>query len=275
MADGAQNRGEVVSLLTAYGHRPNKQYGQNFLIDPDIARRIVEIADVGDRNVVEIGAGTGSMTRALAAEAHHVVSYEIDRDLIPLLTESLAGLRNVDIRFEDVTEVDLSSDLDSGPWTMVANLPFNVGTGIVLETLRRVPQIDRLVVMVQTEVAERLVATPGSKTYGIPSVVVGLHGTARIVLAVPRHVFEPRPRVDSSVVVIDRSPAPKSSERAIAIASAGFGQRRKMLRRSLAGMFDDPIAVLERAGIDPTLRPEQLAPTDYVAIAEVEEQGSG
>lgn len=270
MPDGPQGRGEIEALLGEHGHRPNKQYGQNFLTDPNIVRRIVEIADVADRNVVEIGAGTGTMTRALAEVAHHVVTYEIDHGLVPVLTQSLADVRNVDVRFADVTDVDLGAALGTGPWTMVANLPYNVGTGILLDTLRRVPSVERMVVMVQREVAERLVAEPGSKTYGLPSVVVRLHGSARVALRVPAQVFEPKPRVESAVVTIERTPPPPRSERAVEIATAAFGQRRKMLRRSLADTFDSPIDVLERAGVDPADRPEQLTADDFVAIADAE-----
>lgn len=273
MADGGaptgpQGRTEIESLLVEHGHRPNKQFGQNFLTDPNIVRRIVEIAEVEGRNVVEVGTGTGTLTRALAQAAHHVVSYEIDHGLIPVLTESLAGVRNVDVRFADATEIHFDEELGAGAWTMVANLPYNVGTGIVLDTLRHTRRIERLAVMVQSEVADRLVAAPGSKTYGIPSVVVGLHAHARSVLTVPAQVFEPKPRVSSTVVVIDRQAASDRAEAAIEIATAAFGQRRKMLRRSLADVVDDPVAVLEAAGVDPEARPEQLGPEMFVAIAE-------
>jgi 16S rRNA (adenine1518-N6/adenine1519-N6)-dimethyltransferase len=274
VGDGPQARSEIEALLVDHGHRPNKQYGQHFLTDPNIVRRIVEVAGVEGGKVIEVGAGTGTLTLALASTARRVVSYEIDTGLVPILTETLAGVPNVDIRIGDVTSLDLAAELGSGPWTMVANLPYNVGTGIVLDTLTGVPAVERFVVMVQTEVAERLVAGPGSRTYGIPSVIVGLHGTAAIALTVPPQVFEPRPRVGSSVVVIDRTQAPPESGRAAEIAATAFGQRRKMLRRSLAAEFADPVAVIEAAGLDPTARPEQLAPADYVALATVED-GTG
>ncbi len=267
MGDGPQARREIEALLVDHGHRPNRQYGQNFLTDPNIVRRIVEIADVEGANVIEVGAGTGTLTLALAEVAHHVVSYEIDPGLVPILTEVLAGVRNVDVRIADVTTLDLAAELGPGSWTLVANLPYNVGTGIVLDILASVPAIDRLVVMVQAEVADRLVAGPGSRTYGIPSVIVGLHGSASVALKVPSQVFEPRPRVDSAVVVIERGEASPHAAQAARIASMAFGQRRKMLRRSLAGVFEDPVAVIESVGLDPTARPEQLAPTDYVALA--------
>ncbi len=270
MAEGPQPRGEIEALLADHGHRPNKAYGQNFLADPNIVRKIVDIADVSGRSVVEIGAGTGTLTRALASVARRVLAYEVDLSLVPVLTEALADVRNVDVRFADVMEVDLAADLGSDRWAMVANLPYNVGTGVLLDTLRHVPAVDRLVVMVQREVAERLVAEPGSRTYGIPSVVVGLHGRAEVAMRVPAQVFEPRPRVESAVVVIDRIAPPPRAERALSIATAAFGHRRKMLRRSLADVLADPAATLEAAGIDPTSRPERLTASDFVTIAEAE-----
>jgi 16S rRNA (adenine1518-N6/adenine1519-N6)-dimethyltransferase len=246
-------------------------YGQNFLTDPNLVRRIVDVANVTGRDVVEIGAGTGTLTLALAAVARRVVAYEIDLGLVPVLTETLGSVSNVDVRFADAVEIDLGADLATGSWVLVANLPYNVGTGIILDALRSTPTIERIVVTVQSEVAERLTAEPGSKIYGLPSVVVALHAAASIAFTVPPHVFEPQPKVDSSVVVIDRIEPLPHAERAIEIAAAAFGQRRKMLRRSLASLFDDPTTVIASAGIDPASRPEQLSAMDYVALATVEE----
>lgn len=268
---GPQGRGEIRQLLASHGHRPNKVYGQNFLTDPNLVRRIVDVANVTGRDVVEIGAGTGTLTLALAAVARRVVAYEIDLGLVPVLTETLGSVSNVDVRFADAVEIDLGADLATGSWVLVANLPYNVGTGIILDALRSTPTIERIVVTVQSEVAERLTAEPGSRIYGLPSVVVALHASASIAFTVPPHVFEPQPKVDSSVVVIDRIEPLPHAERAIAIAATAFGQRRKMLRRSLASLFDDPATVIASAGIDPASRPEQLSAMDYVALATVEE----
>ncbi len=271
VALGPQGRAEIRQLLESHGHRPNKVYGQNFLTDPNLVRRIVEVANVTGRDVVEIGAGTGTLTLALADVARRVVAYEVDLGLVPVLTETLGSVSNVDVRFADAVDVDLGADLVGGSWVLVANLPYNVGTGIILDALRSTPTIDRIVVTVQAEVAQRLTAQPGSKIYGLPSVVVALHATASIAFTVPPHVFEPQPKVDSSVVVIDRIEPPPHAERAIAIAAVAFGQRRKMLRRSLASVFDDPSTVISSAGIDPASRPEQLSAMDYVALATVED----
>lgn len=265
---GPQGKATIRGLLAEYGLRPNQSYGQNFLVDPNVIRRIVRLADVSSRSqVVEIGGGTGTLTGALAATGARVVVYEIDAGLVRVLEDSLGDLPNVEIRHGDAGNADLNSDLDGGPWSLVANLPYNVGTGIVLDALRHAPNIDRFVIMVQREVAERLLATRGSHAYGIPSVVTALHASGSVVFTAPPSVFYPAPSVDSTVVELIRHPAPGDAERAIEIATTAFGQRRKMLRRSLSGIVPDTVPVLERCGIDPTLRPEDLSPGDFVTIA--------
>lgn len=266
----AQARSEVKALLEAFGIRPVKALGQHFLVDPNITRKIVALSGVGEGDaVIEIGPGTGTLTRALAETGADVVAYEIDGKLAGLLGEALAG-RNVDLRFADAAHVDLSTELDPDrQWTMVANLPYNVGTSVVLDALRRVPQISRFVVMVQTEVAERMVSAPGTKAYGLPSVVVGVHGAGRIEFKVPPQVFLPPPSVGSAVVSIVRTPEPEGAERAIALAGAGFGQRRKMLRASLRTILEAPEWALVSAGIDPTSRAEELGVTDWLRLARV------
>ena len=257
-------------MLEEHGHEPRRAYGQNFLADPDIVARIVAVAGVGaESNVVEIGAGTGALTVGLARVAHSVVTYEIDHSFEPILGEALAPYSNVDLRFADASRLNLETALSGGRWTMVSNLPYNVGTGIVLDALKGAPRVTRLVVMVQKEVADRMLAEPGSKTYGIPSVVVGLHSVGHLAFSVPADVFVPAPKVESAVVILDRTDAPELSDRAIALATAAFGQRRKMLRRSLAGTIKS-IDCFERAGIEATARPEDLAPRDFVALAEAE-----
>ncbi len=156
---------------------------------------------------------------------------------------------------------------------MVANLPYNVGTPLLLDTVTNLPQVTRFVVMLQREAVDRVVAPPGTKTYGLPSVVVGLHGRAAVAFRVPPTVFLPRPAVESAVLIIERiTPHPLAGE-AIRLAAAGFGQRRKMLRRSLAGALADPTAALAAAGIDPTRRAEELAPLEFLRLAEVIHEG--
>lgn len=265
----AQTRSEITALLERHGLSPIHRLGQHFLADANITRKIVGLAGMGPGSrVVEVGAGTGTLTRALAASGARVVAYEIDERLRPVLAEVTADL-DVDVRYADVTQVDFRSALDGVGWVMVANLPYNVGTPLVLDALRNAPNIERYIVMVQREVGERFVAQPGSEEYGLPSVVTGIHADASIVFNVPPQVFFPPPRVESVVVDIRRVPAPPGADRAIELARAGFGQRRKMLRRSLGTALDDPVATLERAGITATSRAEDLSPIDYLRLAAV------
>jgi 16S rRNA (adenine1518-N6/adenine1519-N6)-dimethyltransferase len=262
-----QGRIEIRELLAAHGLTPRRSLGQHFLADPNLVRKVAALADVGpgDR-VVEIGAGTGTLTAALAATGASIVAYEVDPNLAPVL-EWAVGAAGVEVRIADAAAIDFVADLPGSHWVLVGNLPYNIGTGIVLDALRVAPNIDRFVVMIQREVADRLLAVPGSKDYGIPSVVVGLHAEARFGFSVPTQVFIPPPEVQSAVVVLRRITAPAEAEAAIRLAGVAFGQRRKMLRRSLAEAIEGVDGVLERAGIDPTGRAEDVAPGGYVAIA--------
>ncbi len=261
----SQSRTEVKALLERHGLQPARRYGQHFLADPNIIRRIVETARLvpGDR-VVEVGVGTGTLTLALASTGAEIVGYEIDRRLEPVHREVFADLDRVEIRYADAGAVELASELEGAPWTMVANLPYNVGTVLLLDVLRKVPQVRRSVVLLQEEVGRRLAAEPGSKVYGLSSVVAQLHADVRVAFRVPPQVFVPPPRVESAVVVLDRRPAPDSAARAIELAARSFRQRRKMIRTSL-GL---PVSVIEQVGLDPAQRAERLAPEDFVALAE-------
>jgi len=257
-------RAETRELLERHSIRLRRDLGQHFLVEPNLVRRIVEIAGVGPGSqVVEIGAGAGTLTRALAASGARVIAYEIDESLRPVLAETVGDA--ADIRFADAATVDFDASLPDGAWVVVANLPYNVGTPIVLDMLRFVPRIGRLVVMLQREAVDRLVADPGGKVYGLPSVIVRLHGIVRVALRVPAHVFFPIPRVESSVAVIDRTPADHEAEAAVHLAAVGFGQRRKMLRSSLRGVVSE--AAMTAAGIDPTARAETLAPEAWLRLA--------
>ena len=234
-------------------------------------RRIAALAEVGPGDaVVEIGAGLGSLTLALADTGATVTAVEVDRGLVPVLRDVVAGRPNVTVIEADATELDWSEVLAGHDrWTLVANLPYNIATPLVADLLDEVPAIDRMLVMVQKEVAQRLAAGPGSKQYGAVSVKVAYWGTARLVGDVPASVFVPRPKVESALVRIDRGRQPDGfgqteRERLFALVRAAFGQRRKMLRRSLAGVVTaEQFAV---AGIAPEARPEELALGEWVAL---------
>lgn len=259
-------RAETVALLDRHGIRLRRSLGQHFLTEPNVVRRIVEIAGVepGSR-VLEIGAGAGTLTRALVDAGARVVAYEIDEAMRPVLDETVGD--RADIRFEDAADIDFGATLDGDGWALVANLPYNVGTPIVLDVLRHVPAIETIVVMLQREAVDRFAAGPGTRDYGIPSVVVALHGTVRVALRVPAHLFVPPPKVESSVAVINRVEPDPRAERAVETAATAFSQRRKMVRSSLRDVVDQ--SGFEAAGVDPTARAEDLSPADYLALAGV------
>lgn len=261
------------ALLAEHGLEPSRALGQNFVADPNTVRRIARLASLqpGQR-VLEIGAGLGSLTLALVEAGATVTALELDRHLLPILraVAEPVGARVVQGDAMQIDWDDLLGPVGEGePWVLVANLPYNIATPLVLDLLADVPQIERMLVMVQLEVGERLAATPGSKAYGIPSVKLSWWGQARVVGKVPPTVFIPPPRVDSALVDIRRHELPGTeSERvaAFALLEAGFGQRRKMLRRSLAGLAT--VEQLEAAGIRPQARAEELTLADWMHLAE-------
>jgi 16S rRNA (adenine1518-N6/adenine1519-N6)-dimethyltransferase len=262
---------EASALLERFGLAPSRALGQNFVVDPNTVRRVVRLAGVapGDK-VVEVGPGLGSLTLALADAGAEVTAVELDRYLIPVLEEVVAGVEPpVRVIQGDALTVDWDAVLGSGStWSLVANLPYNVAVPVVLELLERVPAVQRMLVMVQREVGERLAAPPGSKAYGIPSVKVAYRATAEVVGRVPPTVFLPRPKVDSVLVRIHRRPHPAVGappERLFALVQAGFGQRRKMLRRSLAGLV--PAEAFQRAGVRPDARAEELGIEEWGRLA--------
>jgi 16S rRNA (adenine1518-N6/adenine1519-N6)-dimethyltransferase len=254
---------QVRDLLDAHGLSPSRALGQNFVADPNTVRRIARLAGVGpgDR-VVEIGPGLGSLTLALAETGADVTAVEVDRHLLPALREVVEphGVRVVhgDALHLDWDEV-LGPPNPDRPWVLVANLPYNVATPLVLDLLAGVPAIARMLVMMQRDVAERLAARPGDKAYGIPSVKVAFWADAEVVGRVPPTVFVPPPRVESALVRITRLASPRvdaDRDMLFRLVAAGFGQRRKMLRRSLSGLVD--AAGFERAGVRPEARAEEL-----------------
>lgn len=237
------------------------------MADPNTVRRIARLAGVGPGDqVVEIGAGLGSLTLALLETGASVTALEVDRHVLPLLRSVVeppaVEAPGATVLEADALHVDWEALLPEGRWVLVANLPYNIATTLVLEVLERAPRIERMLVMVQLEVGERVAAGPGSKAYGIPSVKRAWWADAKVVGKVPPSVFVPPPRVDSALVeVVRRAPAGDEGERArvFGLVEAGFGQRRKMLRRSLAGLLgDDPARAFEGAGVREEARAEEL-----------------
>jgi 16S rRNA (adenine1518-N6/adenine1519-N6)-dimethyltransferase len=251
---------DVSDLLAAHGLHPSRALGQNFVVDPNTVRRIARLAEVGPGSrVIEIGAGLGSLTLALAETGAAVTAVEVDRGLVPVLRSVVepVGVRVVEA---DALTVDWRALLGDDEWTLVANLPYNVATPLVADLLDDVPQITRMLVMVQREVGERLSAHVGDEGYGAVSVKVAYWARAEVVGRVPPTVFLPKPRVESALVRIVRREVPAVVDLDPAwlftVVRAGFGHRRKMLRGALAGVAT--AEQLEAAGIAPTARAEEL-----------------
>ena len=255
-------------LLSEHGIRPSRALGQNFVADPNTVERIVRIAGVtpGTR-VIEIGAGLGSLTLALAAAGASVIALELDRRLVEVVRSTTEGL-DVEVLAADAMTVEwgeLAGERD--PWVMVANLPYNVATPVVLRALEDAPAVQRFTLMVQREVGERWVAGPGDEAFGAVSVKVAWWAASRLAGAVPRGVFVPQPRVDSVLVSLERRAAPEGADRdeVFRLIEAGFATRRKMLRRTLAGLVDE--SAFATAGVAPTDRAEDLSLDDWVRLA--------
>ena len=251
---------DIRALLDRHGLEARRSFGQNFVVDPNTVRRIATLAGVAPGDpIVEIGPGLGSLTLALLEHDASVTAVEMDAELVPILREVVAG-RNVTIIEGDAQQVDWDVVLAAHPaWKLVANLPYNVATPLILDLLRDVPAITEMLVMVQLEVAERLVATAPDPAIGIPSVLVAYHGRAEVVGRVPPTVFHPKPRVDSALVRIVRHehpPVDTSLDRLEPLVRAAYNQRRKMIRKSLSGLRT--VEQIEAAGVDPQARPETL-----------------
>jgi 16S rRNA (adenine1518-N6/adenine1519-N6)-dimethyltransferase len=268
---------DIRELAESCGIRPTKQRGQNFVTDANTVRRIVRTSGIGpDDAVVEVGPGLGSLTLGLLEVAAHVTAVEIDEVLAGQLPATIAGYAPDQVgRFDLVTAdaMKVTSLPGPVPTALVANLPYNVSVPVLLTFFERFPSIRTGLVMVQAEVAHRLAAGPGSKTYGVPSVKAAWWARTHRAGAVPRSVFWPVPNVDSALVAFTRTeppPTTASREEVFALVDAAFAQRRKSLRAALAGWAGSPAAAeeaLRAADIDPSTRGEALAVADFARLA--------
>ena len=271
-------RADIHALLEANDIHPSRALGQNFVADGNTVRKIAHLAAVGPGSrVVEIGAGLGSLTLALAETGAEVTAVEIDRRIAPVLRSQVEPL-GVRVVEADALKVDWQKLLKDGAgggggvgggsgtpewtWSLVANLPYNVAIPLVIRVLEEAPQVSSLLVMVQREVGERLAAQAGDEAYGAVSVKVAYWASASVVGRVPASVFIPRPKVESVLVRLDRRPLPEgavarvSYDRLFSVVRAGFAHRRKMLRRSLDGVVDP--GAYPAAKVEPTARAEEL-----------------
>jgi 16S rRNA (adenine1518-N6/adenine1519-N6)-dimethyltransferase len=273
---GLLGASDVRRLAAEIGLRPTKQRGQNFVIDANTVRRIVRTSGVGaDDVVVEIGPGLGSLTLELLETARRVVAVEIDPVLAEQLPKTVAEFApesagKLDLIHADAMRVDV---LPAAPTALVANLPYNVSVPVLLHFLEAFDSLRTGLVMVQAEVAHRLAAAPGSRTYGIPSLKAAWWADVELAGNIGRSVFWPAPNVDSALVSLVRRDPPASPalrERTFALVDAAFAQRRKMLRAALSSVYGSSAAAeqaLVMADIDPTLRGEQLTIADFARLA--------
>lgn len=266
------SRPQIHELLDRFGLSARREFGQNFVADPNTVRRIASLASVGPGDVaVEIGPGLGSLTLALIETGADVIGVEIDSGMAAAARQVVGDKAR--IVEADAMTVDWGSLIGDEVTEahVVSNLPYNVGTTLILDILERVEQVRTLTVLVQAEVAERFAASPGNKIYGIPSVLAAVYADVDVVAQVPPTVFVPRPKVMSSVLRIERREVPDvDTQRLGALVRAGFGQRRKMLRRSLSGLLTEE--QITGADVAPTERAETLDLNAWVRLASVTSQ---
>jgi 16S rRNA (adenine1518-N6/adenine1519-N6)-dimethyltransferase len=260
--------------LREFGVRPNRELGQNFLVDDNLLRLIGDAAELTERDVVlEVGGGLGVLSEHLAPRVGHVHVVEVDPALRAPLEDALAPFANATLHLADALELDLRA-LAPAPTKVVANLPYGVAATVVLRTVAELPGVELWVAMVQREVAQRLAAAPGSKVYGATSVVAQLACEVRMLRRVPPTVFHPVPNVESAIVVLRRT-GPPPPARLTALVHAAFAHRRKALAGSLAlapgaapGLRERARAALAELGHPPDARAERLAPREFAALAE-------
>lgn len=274
----------TIAVLQKYNFTFQKKYGQNFLIDSHVLEKIMDAAEIGkDDSVVEIGPGIGTMTQYLAERAGEVVAVEIDKNLIPILTETLADYKNVSIINEDILKVDLNRIVEEKnggrPVKIVANLPYYITTPIIMGLFENHVPVKSITVMVQKEVADRMQVGPGTKDYGALSLAVQYYAKPEIVAIVPPNCFIPRPNVASAVIRLtchEKKPVEVKDEKGMfALIRASFNQRRKTLANSLSNAQNLSLTreqvteALESMQLSPTIRGEALTLEQFAALADI------
>ena len=269
---------ELKTILERHGFRFKKQFGQNFLSDHNLLDSIVVASGVTqDTTVVEIGCGAGTLTRAIAKHAKKVYAFDVDRDLQPVLAETLAGYDNIEVIFRDFNKVDLAQlEAEIGEYSVVANLPYYITTPLVTKLLEESEKVQSLSIMVQEEVANRFCAKENTAEYGSITAAIALKGSAKIVKRVSRNLFYPRPNVDSAVVKItfERGRVAVKSEKAYrTTVKCAFLNRRKTLENNLVNFFgitrDLAKEILAEAGVEEKARGETLSPQRLAILADI------
>jgi 16S rRNA (adenine1518-N6/adenine1519-N6)-dimethyltransferase len=263
-------------LLRKYNIRPNRRLGQSFLVDHKALAKVVAAADLtGEETILEVGAGLGALTCRLAESARRVVAVEVDQRLLPLLREVISEYENVRIVSGDILELDLATLIDESEYAVIANIPYSITSALIRYLLEAENSAERIVLTVQREVAERIVAHPGSLS--LLAVSVQIYGKPQIAARIPAEAFYPKPKVDSAVLRVDVHPKPIVAQELLPtlfrIARAGFGQKRKQLRNALAGGLHISTSVvmewLEKAAIPPKARAQELGLDAWAQLAQV------
>jgi 16S rRNA (adenine1518-N6/adenine1519-N6)-dimethyltransferase len=277
----------VRNIMQRFELHPKKKWGQNFLIDQNILLKIVQACELNKESlVVEIGPGMGALTQCLASSGARVLAIDIDTQLQPVLEENLAQWDNVKVIFGDILQLNIEQELPAvfhleniAPYQVCANIPYNITTPIIFSLLETCPHLQAAVLMVQKEVASRLLAGPGSKDYGLLTLNVQYHATVEMITRVSRNCFYPRPEVDSSVVKITpysnhaKRVTVKDEQALKQFMKTAFQQRRKTILNSCAGFFkvekSEAARLLKALGITPQTRPEQLSLEDFARITDM------
>jgi 16S rRNA (adenine1518-N6/adenine1519-N6)-dimethyltransferase len=269
-------------LLQKYKIRPNRRLGQNFLVDPRSLSKVITAAELtGEENVLEVGAGLGALTCRLAQVAQQVFSVEVDKRFLPLLEEVAGHYENVILIYGDILELNVTTIIEEGSYMVIANIPYNITSALIRHLLESDKPAERLVLTVQCEVAERIIAEPGSLS--LLAVSVQIYGKPQIAARIPAKAFYPKPKIDSAVLRVDIHPEPIVGQAYLPtlfrLARAGFGQKRKQLRNSLAGGLRlSPSVVVEwlqQAAIPPTSRAQELGLDAWVQLTQVVTDGGG
>lgn len=271
-------RSQTSEILRKFGFRLSRDLGQNFLVDDNILQKILTASDLGPNDtILEIGAGIGTLTEALAKKVAKVISVEIDHRLIPILSQTLSGRENVKIVYADALDLDAGQLAFDGTSAtkMVSNLPYSVAAPVILKCFIEQENISEMVVMIQTEIAERILADPGNKNYGAFTVKLRYFCRAEKLMAVSRHSFLPEPNINSMVIKLTRwekPPVAIDRHRLFELVGAGFSQRRKMLVNSVSGVLKIDKALIEAAqeaaGLSKKIRAENLTLTEFARLAE-------
>ena len=275
------NPKKTIEVIQKYQFDFQKKFGQNFLIDGRVLEKIMDAADIGAEDfVLEIGPGIGTMTQYLAERARQVMAVEIDRNLIPILSETLSDYDNVEILNADILKIDLRKTVEEKnqgkPIKVVANLPYYITTPIIMELFESEIPVDNITVMVQKEVADRMQAQPGTKDYGALSLAVQFYAEPYIVANVPPNCFMPRPKVGSAVIRLTRHQNPpvevKNKKLLFQLIRASFNQRRKNLQngiKNFSGLSfskEEVADALEQIGVSPTIRGEALSLEQFAEL---------